>query len=86
MLWNMIEKAYMALNRLLVETWTLMTGSEDSKESEEHYRENINCSRGSLNNHEMTVSFTDIKAFLVKSQKEVRNMLLEPGGKRILVR
>ena len=37
---NMIEKAYAALNKLLVEIWALMT-LLDSEGSEEQDRENI---------------------------------------------
>lgn len=50
------------MNRLLVEIWTGLSTSEDIKGSEEHYGENINHFRESLNNHEIPVSsYMDIK-------------------------
>ena len=46
----------MTLKRLLVEIRMLMTASDKSKESEEHYGENLNHYRESRNHQEMTAS------------------------------
>jgi len=80
----MTVKAYIALNRVLVESWMLMT-LVDSERSEEQGRENTYHCRERSDPCEHTVGRNmDTKSTAGRAQKEMRKVLAT-GGKGTLV-
>lgn len=80
----MTEKAYIALNRVLVETWLLRT-LVDSERRQEQGRENFyHCRERSYHCERIVGRNMDTKGAAGRAQKEMRKVLAT-GGKGTLV-